>query len=395
MVQKLQFDNIEDVEMGDIDGQFKDVSDLQKDIDAQIDAIFQEFGGDDNDSKFKIIVKRAMHGKGDLEHCFSCVPSELPIIDRIKETYGAGSYEIWVYKDGKIFKRPKLNIAKEIKLHERPQINTNDINSVIQSMLQSQQDQMAEFKNMMFMMMQKNNVPAPDPTSTMGSMMGVMMQMKDFMGGGDSGKGKMDDILQAVKLVREIGGGDDGGRNFMDGMVDLAKSFGPSIIEMSSNLAKNPAPVSRETIPQNPTGQIESKPQEEDPRMNMFKMQLDMLVQKASINSDPALYADLVVDNIPQDQLIQFINRTDIIEYLISIHPGVGEHRIWFGHLVGEIKSCISAEDEPLTDPLSQEWTDKERLTDEESTNTIDNVDNTELDKVIDASPTPEKETDK
>ena len=108
-------EGIQDAEYKDIIGDFDDITDLQNDLDSQLDAIFEEFGGDENDTEYKIHVKRVLTERGEYEHCFSCLPSELPINDKIKNQYGPGRYMIWIYKNAKIYRRRNLIIAKELE----------------------------------------------------------------------------------------------------------------------------------------------------------------------------------------------------------------------------------------------------------------------------------------
>lgn len=349
MIKRLNNDD-EVEEAYVIDGTSEDITALQDDIDSQLDSIFQEFGGDENDTIFKIHVKRVMKNKGELEHCFSCLASELPVIDRIKNDFGAGAYEIWIYKDGKILKRPKLNIAKQIE-KENTSTNDSNINSIISTILQSQKEQNEKFENLVVTISNNNNQPVFDPMSMMSSMVGMMAQMKDFINP-QNGNDKFSEMIEVIKIVKEIGGDNEGsGRNFTDGMVDLAKAFGPGLIEVTSKLSDRAsennqsiqkAPVNMQEQPINK----ENTSDAEEQRMQMFKMQLGMLVHKASTGSDPALYADLVLDSIPEEKIREFISHPDVIGYLMSINPDVGNYKEWFTNLMGEINSALNEANE-------------------------------------------------
>lgn len=331
-----------------IEGISEDITDLQNDIDAQLSSIFQEFGGDDNDTIFKINIKRVMKGKGELEHCFSCLASELPVIDRIKNEFGAGAYEIWIYKNGKILKRPKLNIAQQLENKSVPPNDTN-INSLVSVILQSQKEQNEKFENLLISVSNNNsNQPAFDPMTMMGSMVGMMVQMKEFISP-QNGNDKFTDMIELVKVVKEIGGDNEGGgRNFTDGMVDLARAFGPGLLEVTSKLSDratenkqtvDEAPVN---IKEQPINQENNPSAEEAQRMQMFKMQVGMLVNKASTGSDPALYADLVLDSIPEEKIKEFISQPDVIGYLMTINPDVGNYKEWFSNLIEEINAALN-----------------------------------------------------
>ncbi len=343
----------------DIIGQFEDVTDLQNDIDSQMDAIFQEFGGDDRDTEFKIIVKRAIPGKGEVEHCFSATPAELPIIDRIKENFGAGTYQIWVYKNGKIFKRRVLNIAKELK-KEAPVLPGNDTNSLVQMVMENNR-QMAE--RMEAFMKSQQQTPTTDPMAMMTGMMSAMVQMKEFIGGGSN---QMDTLLGAVKLIKEVGGGDsDGGsgRNFIDGIVELGGKVMPALAEMSkhtppmtppagapgqpqASVQNNPAPAQVENNTQQPTN--------EDIQMQQaaMKQQLQFLMAQAAANKSTALWADMVMDMIPENVIVQWISEPNekILQYFAQFEPGIMQYQQWFTELLNEIRAAFSETDDGNTD---------------------------------------------
>ena len=79
----------------------------------------------------------------------------------------------------------------------------------------------------------------------------------------------------------------------------------------------------------------------------MLSYYLAFLVSKAKIGSDPSLYAEVVLDNVPDDQLMPMLNRGDaLISDLVSLHPPVGEHREWFTKLLKEINDLLEPEPE-------------------------------------------------
>ena len=84
-----------------LEGEFADISDLQDDIDAQMDAIIGEFAGESGiDSKIKVYKIE----KGKRNWAFDCVPEELPILERVRDIYGPGDYVSRVYVNGTLKK---------------------------------------------------------------------------------------------------------------------------------------------------------------------------------------------------------------------------------------------------------------------------------------------------
>jgi hypothetical protein len=78
---------------------------------------------------------------------------------------------------------------------------------------------------------------------------------------------------------------------------------------------------------------------------------LGFLVGKAQGGADASLYAELVLDNVPDPQLTPLLARGDqLIDHLIEIHPPVAQHREWFVKLIQEINDLLAPDDEPSGD---------------------------------------------
>lgn len=74
-----------------------------------------------------------------------------------------------------------------------------------------------------------------------------------------------------------------------------------------------------------------------------LKEQLNTLVQKAQRGSDPDLYAEVVLDSLPEnihgDVLLDFLKRPDWFNLMAQFDPRVRDHSRWFGELRASIIS--------------------------------------------------------
>lgn len=72
-----------------------------------------------------------------------------------------------------------------------------------------------------------------------------------------------------------------------------------------------------------------------------LKGQLHMLIDRAVRDSDPKLYAEVVLDSIPEDisgdVLIDFLNKPEWLQTLHQFDSRVGQHQKWFTELRAEI----------------------------------------------------------
>jgi len=340
-----------------IEGESEDVTNLQENIDAQLSEMFEQFGGDENDAQFKINIYRVQEGRGELGYCFSCVPSELPILDKIRDDYGAGKYEIRVYEKTdktRLKKRTKLVIEKTQKkpVVGIPQNNSGELKDVISAMMEMQQKQMEQFQQIMVMQRQQS-VPVATPSvvnpmEMMTSMVTAMSQLNGLMP-----KQEMDQFIKGIELAKEFGSDNNGAeKGLADVLITAAKEFAPPLLEMSKMAAQNtPRPVQTRPVKTPVSNSTPPVTEQENDPMLMLKMQLNMLVNKAAADSDPALYADLILDAMPEEQIREFLGQPNLQEFLTNMNPQVSIYWPWFDALQREVMGALDAPVEPESEP--------------------------------------------
>ncbi|MES9855942.1 MAG: hypothetical protein ABW166_04970 [Sedimenticola sp.] len=349
-------------ELNVINAEYEEISELDRDLDDQLEAVCNEFSCNENDPKIRIKVKKVNEETGGLGDCFECTPAHLPVIERIRKEFGYGKYQIWVYRGNKLIKRPNLELAKPLIDESQLTDSSNNISTILQPLLDDKQKQSEKYDNLVAALISNgnnNNTPAVDPMAMMGAMMGVMMQMKDFMAPKENAN-SLGDLLENIKTIQEITDGGSGGEtNFLD----LAKSFGPGLLQVTKKLADQqeigPQEPPQAQQPQNHQPEVQ-QPQtntEDEEGMNLFKYQLNILVSKAEKESDPSLYADLIMDSIPRDKLEAFLEMDDVIGYLIQTHPGVEKYKAWFEALIVEINESMNDEYEEEDEEIEIEKT--------------------------------------
>lgn len=77
--------------------------------------------------------------------------------------------------------------------------------------------------------------------------------------------------------------------------------------------------------------------------MIKLKMGIAFLVMQANAGNDPTTYADVVLDNVPQEDLMKFVNSADPVAYLANINSDVSKHAQWFKDLLEEVKAELNA----------------------------------------------------
>lgn len=160
---------------------------------------------------------------------------------------------------------------------------------------------------------------------------------------------KMFEFNAMLDKLRGSGGGDSGGGSVWgEAMAKLVEQFAPSIVETlkagaaakAAGVDPAPAqltapvqPAAVDPIPNNnpaasgapvqPAGEID---------MNLqLKLALSALASKAQANADPALYAHVVYDNLPDDAtIIDLCTRIDWFEYLCKVNDAIKPFHAWF-----------------------------------------------------------------
>jgi len=368
-------DNLEQIEDGDfIDVNADDVSDLENDVDSQMRNIFSEFGGDENDTEFKINIYRLIKDRGEREFCFACQPSELPVMDRIRENFGGGRYEVWIYRNGRIFKRRNIIIAEPLtkELPEKDENNDKSltvINTLIEKMDSLKQEPAQTF----------------NPQSMMETMLNSMMQMQGLikmMQPPVQQQSSINDPILLLTKGMEIASEFSGGKSekgLYDLMGDLVQTFGKPIADAagkmndlpSVNPAINPVLNYPPNIQGNFTQQNNMTQNNEENDMNLsLKMQLKFLVKQAEQEGDPYIYANLIIDQLPLHTITTYINSPGAMDKIVLIEPSVKNYLPWFEELKREINNLLT-ETQSVSDndaTLSDTDTDHVNTTDKKIT---------------------------
>ena len=346
-----------DAEEGDfvaVDGESEDITDLQKDIDGQITDIYSEFGGEPNEVEFRIDVKRTIPNKGVNEDCFSCSIEELPIKERIRNEFGSGLYQIYIYKNKKLFRRRTLRLAAPIK---HPVVNNatlqgGGIKDILAAMAENQHRQYEQMKELML-----SQNAQPSQTDQMTHMLQTMALMKQVMGEPVKATDPMKVLEVAKGLAESMGDGGD--KSSLDRLIESAL---PVLIEGAKNpvqnagaptpLMNNPirpvAPPVSVNVPipnQSPPNQLGKPQDEKDMLKQIVRSRLPQLLSWAAQDRSPGLYAEVILDQIPgafMEKYIEFVKTPDCISQLAILNSEVNQYIHWFNQFRDETLSFIN-----------------------------------------------------
>ena len=348
----------EDVEDGSINVMTQSAEDItaqQNDADEQINSIFAEVGSDAKAITYGFQVWRVIKDQDDMAFLFKGAPSDLPIMERLRDEYDGGKFHIQIYRNKKRYKQLKVTVEQPRKSTAAVAATVkNDMAELMREMGRQQQDNFNMLKDTVMQMVGKPSQPQPSQMEMMTGMMTLLSGMKAFVtppAQESFGAEKMMDLLlKGMEIGRENnGGGNETG--FMDLAKELIKSplMGnlaaaaiapqlPAQLPRPQQILTKPLPAENIVQQTNPQGAPMHNP--------IISNYLKKLIEKAEKDSDPVLYAEFILDNVNQSIVETYLAREDLIDYLSSIDPRVKNHVEWFTELRDHIIAVLTAPDD-------------------------------------------------
>lgn len=291
--------------------------------------------------------------RGKMPYLFSFTPQEYDyytLNDKLRDSYNGGHFRLRAYRNGRLFINElmiveaieKETIEKEFQ--EKTDNNMLDLFNAMKKQMSESNDRMMQMM-MMVMGLDKQNQGrnSTDPNQLMGSMLTNMVQMKELLGiGGDSQFNPMDMMKTAVDLATKLSG-DNTEDNSSSVFKSLIETFGGPIAEMVMKQQLKPVIVNQNDT----TGNIDANSdQQNTPDQSqliiMMRQQIQLLINAAQKQSDPGLYVDFIIDNIP-DQVLQNFFGNDPYMSLIRIDPRISKFQPWFTEFSNMMKQELTA----------------------------------------------------
>lgn len=343
-----------------------DVTDVPADTreeDAPVDslqAMLAELGGA---TSAAITVYRAERGQKQ-QYVYKCSPDEFSL-DVLRDKYNGGNFRLYISKNGVLYKN--VEVAVEPR-HATSEAAPSDAVALAAAMREGFERQSAALAAAL------RTLAAPPPPSpfaginipeaitAFSALLGVLRPPPVPAPPPPDPSAHINMLLQGIELAKELKGDSEGEPSVMGLLRDLIKS--PLAAQaIAATAAAQPAPVSHGQLPK-PAGQRpQPGPQPTVPPIatpstaqptqpqgpNMLAHYLGILCTKAAEGSDATLYADLVLDSVPEDQLRAIMyghGHASTIDALIAMRPDVAAHREWFQGLIDTIDGVLQAPDD-------------------------------------------------
>ncbi len=135
------------------------------------------------------------------------------------------------------------------------------------------------------------------------------------------------------------------GSNQNDVFITMMEQFGPTFAAVMQERLKNPGATAT-AAPALPAPAQEQQAIEqqsaEEAGMKQMQMGLAFLVLQAQAGNPVETYAELVIDNVPEDTLQVLITTPDPVTELAKVDPNIEQFREWFTELIDSVKKLLS-----------------------------------------------------
>lgn len=333
-----------------------------------VDALSEMMASLQGASTSRITVYRIVKNQPP-SYVFECDPTSFSL-DDLRDKYNGGEFRLYVMKDGRLFKNMRVVVEPKQVFHGQepaapPTSALSDLVSVMREGFAAQnaalRDALAVRPPSMFAGMDLPAVitaaaaaitalrPPPVPVAPPQP---------------DNSEKALDMFMRGIEIASTM---NSGGSDGIGGMLrDVLRSpiVASAVQAAMQPGAQAPRPAQpqllgpQQAAPQQPTQPADqvshAKPADipQEAQTKMLAYYLGFLVGKARLGADASLYAELVLDNVPDAQLTPMLARGDgLIDYLIEVHPPVAEHREWFATLMREINELLEPEAPEETQP--------------------------------------------
>lgn len=320
-----------------IDARSKAIPDEQIALEDEADdtekAFLDEFEINDALHSYHVRLYRVVNGRK--IYVEELGADAFPILERLRTIHKGGHFEMLIFRDNKIWKNKTYRVEAPAAVPAPAPSQISELGELIRS----QNEQMSR--------MLTGAAPvapiAHDPMASMKQMMEIMVLMKQTM---EPPKATgIDDFLKMFAVVKELSGdGDGNGRNLTDVFAELIKSG--TIGDIVETIRSRPAAQDR--IPaSDAASQRLAPPPTENPMEVRIKAQLITWLSRAKKDSDPALYAELAIDEYGGEFCQAILLRPDLREVATAMVPETAIYWGWFEQLRGEIHNMLTSDADP------------------------------------------------
>lgn len=312
--------------------------------DVAVNSLLADIAGDT--SAAVTVYRSAPNQK--LKYLFKCHPGDFSL-EQLRDEYGGGDFRLYISKAGVLYKNVGVSVEPPRRVPEQV-ARQNPAPDMLEILREMQRQNMQDMQILLLKMAEamRANTPPIDPVAMQNQLLSQLATMKSLFTKDEGPReNPLDGILKGIELAKSLAPTPVGEANTTDVLLEAIKTFGRPLAEgvarMQDAQPAQPQQIDPARVQRAPGTPDTSKG--ESNVNTVLKMQLKMLVKKAQAGSDPALYADLILDNIPEPQVRAFLLQPSALDELVKLNADVATVRPWFEQLAAEITAALDGEE--------------------------------------------------
>lgn len=311
-------------------------------VDNELAALLANMTASGSSGEVKVYAMKAHDGRA-MVWLFSFAPGEYTysqLLEHVRDNYGAGDYCIKVHGgiSNRLLQTEKVSVGAPIR---KPQpAGESQPDSVLAFMREQ-----AAMQQTMLMGLMQALAGRPAPVAPEGLSVADTLALLNATKGGGDAKEVMGLIMQGIELGKQVSGNapdDEGG--FMGALKMLAPALAGMATQPAAPLPRRPR-IAPPAVQGSPSEQplTPQAPPHKAPDSNQQELQilLKMLVRAAVQHAEPAIYAEVVIDQVGTEAAGQ-LTQPAVFEQIIHATPGAADHLSWFHELREEIATMLS-----------------------------------------------------
>ena len=334
-----------------------------------VDALSEMMAGLQGASSARITVYRVVKNQPQ-SYMFETDPAGFSL-DDLRDKYNGGEFRLYVTRNGQLWKNMRVVVEPK---SARPGMDAAPQVTQVSDMMSMMRDSLAQQTTMirdMIGMRQASPFANMDLPAIITAAAAALTALRPPpapppVPQPDVSEKALDMFMRGMEIANSIrdNSGDGGG---LGGVLrDVLRS---PIVEAAvrSQMGPQPSPATHPVAPPalpHPAQVSHAKPADPQPQPQdenkVLAYYIGFLTGKAQAGADPSLYAELVLDNVPESQLTPLLAMGDsgLVDYMIQVNPAAAPHRAWFALLVKEINSLLEPDDDSTQQPGAGNATD-------------------------------------
>ena len=332
----------------------------------EMDAIeyLLSLGGDDG---VRFRVDKLPAKPGDREAFCMNYGRDSLTLDAIRDTFGGGTYKITAYGQGsKYAGQRRVTIADLPRSTQAPAAasQSQDLAAILQAAKGDNSSlalvmKMMESQSQMIAALLSRPLPVTPPPPSLMELVAMMREMNRDQPKANEGSA-VELLLKGIELGKEFTGGEES----MMGLAGKGIEILRPLIERQAQAPAAPAANPRPALPppqSAPATGPAATPQGDDAmlrQLNWLRQQTVVLCAQAARQKNPELYAELLLDNLPDfinpQDLLARVSDPGAVAQLVQVNADVAKYPAWFEEFRKSLVELLNEYLSPESDPMQE-----------------------------------------